>query len=243
MQADPRYAADLLYAYVHTYIKEEISEEGLVRRLPPFLRFLEVAGLLNGQVVNGQNVARDAAIPRSSVDGYFSILQDTLLGHFLPAYRPQLKVREKARPKFYWFDAGVARAAAGLAYDPPDRLWLGAALETLVYHELRVYNHVCHKHRPIAFYRTPAGAEIDFVIETRKRTASAPPRVVCLEVKLAEKWNRSWERPMRSLHKAAGIEVERMIGVYTGGWAYHYDGLDVWPLEEFLRRLYEGEIF
>ena len=53
VQADRRYAADLLQAYVHTYIKEEISEEGLVRRLPPFLRFLEVAGLLNGQVVNG----------------------------------------------------------------------------------------------------------------------------------------------------------------------------------------------
>ena len=79
VQADRRYAADLLQAYVHTYIKEEISEEGLVRRLPPFLRFLEVAGLLNGQVVNGLNIARDAAIPRSSVDGYFSILQDTLL--------------------------------------------------------------------------------------------------------------------------------------------------------------------
>ena len=243
VQADRRYAADLLQAYVHTYIKEEISEEGLVRRLPPFLRFLEVAGLLNGQVVNGQNIARDAAIPRSSVDGYFSIIQDTLLGHFLPAYRPQLKVREKARPKFYWFDAGVARAAAGLAYDPPDRLWLGAALETLVYHELRVYNHVNNKHRPIAFYRTPAGAEIDFVIETRKRTASSPPHVVCLEIKLAEKWNRSWERSMRSLHKTEGIEVERMIGVYTGERVYHYDGLDVWPLEEFLRRLYEGEVF
>jgi len=166
-----------------------------------------------------------------------------LLGHFLPSYRPQLKVREKARPKFYWFDTGVARAAAGLAYDPPDRLWLSAALETLVYRELRVYNHVCNKHRPIAFYRTPAGTEIDFVIETRKRTAFAPPRVACLEIKLAEKWNRSWERSMRSLHKAEGIEVERMIGVYTGGRAYHYDGLDVWPLEEFLHRLYEGEVF
>jgi hypothetical protein len=23
----------------------------------------------------------------------------------------------------------------------------------------------------------------------------------------------------------------------------HYDGLDVWPLEEFLRRLYQGEVF
>ncbi len=48
---------------------------------------------------------------------------------------------------------------------------------------------------------------------------------------------------MRSLHETEGIEVERMIGVYTGERVYHYDGLDVWPLEEFLRRLYEGEVF
>ena len=166
-----------------------------MRRLPPFLRFLEVVGMLNGQVVNGQNIARDAAIPRSSVDGYFSILQDTLLGHFLPSYRPQIKVREKAHPKFYWFDVGVARAAAGLAYDPPDRLWLGVALETLVYHELRIYNHISNKYRRIAFYRTSAGAEIDFVIETRRRTASSVPHVVCLEIRLAKKWNRELGAP------------------------------------------------
>jgi len=99
-----------VFVVVNTYLKEEIKEEGIVRNLPPFLRFLEVAGLLNGQVVNGQNIAREASIPRASVDSYFSILEDTLLGHFLPAYRPKAKVREQAHPKFYWFDAGVAWA-------------------------------------------------------------------------------------------------------------------------------------
>jgi hypothetical protein len=138
---------------------------------------------------------------------------------------------------------GGARRRRPRLYDPLDRLWLGTALETLVYHELRVHNHVQNKNRPIAFYRTPAGAEIDFVIETRKRTTSAPPRVVCMEIKLAEKWDRRWERSMRNLHQTKGIEVERMIGVYTGGRAYHYDGLEVWPLEEFLRKLHAGEVF
>ena len=129
-----------VFVVVNTYLKEEIKEEGIVRNLPPFLRFLEVAGLLNGQVVNGQNIAREASIPRASVDSYFSILEDTLLGHFLPAYRPKAKVREQAHPKFYWFDPGVARGAAGLLFDPVDRLWRGTALETTLFHELRVYN-------------------------------------------------------------------------------------------------------
>lgn len=76
VQFDRENAPDILNSYVNTYIKEEIKEEGIVRRLPPFLRFLNIAGLLNGQLVNGQNISREAGVPRSSVDVYFSILDD-----------------------------------------------------------------------------------------------------------------------------------------------------------------------
>ncbi|MBI4027443.1 MAG: ATP-binding protein [Verrucomicrobia bacterium] len=243
VQNDRKNAAGILRAYVNTYLKEEIREEGIVRMVPPFVRFLSVAGLLNGQTVNAQNIASEAAVPRSSVDVYFSILSDTLIGHFLPAYQPRLKVRERTHPKFYWFDAGVARSSAGLLGDPADRSWKGFALETLVFHELRVFNEVLQKHRPLAYYRTAAGVEIDFIIETRKRHADSPPRVVCLEVKLADRWNRKWEKPMRELHANPGIGVERMIGVYTGDRTYHYEGLDVLPIAEFLKQLHQGKVF
>lgn len=241
--ADRKHAAELLNSHVHTYLKEEIREEGIIRRVPPFLRFLAIAGLLNGQVVNGVNVARDAGVPRSSVEVYFSILLDTLVGHLLPAYRPHAKVREQAHPKFYWFDPGAARAAAGLLHEPVDRSWKGFALETLVYHELRVYNETRRKHRRLCYYRTGSDAEIDFVIETRRHTDSGHPRVVCLEVKLADKWNRGWERAMRSLKASGAVSVERMIGIYTGRRAYHFDGLDVLPVEAFLQALWQGKIF
>ena len=243
VHAAPQSAADILDAYVNTYIKEEIKEEGIVRRLQPFLRFLNIAGLLNGQVVNGQNIASEAAVPRSTVDTYFSILEDTLLGHFLPAYRPRLKVREQARPKFYWFDPGVARAASGLLFDPVDRMWQGCALETLIYHELRVYNHTRAKNRPLCFYRTGSGAEIDFIIETKKRQSQSSAHVVCIEVKLAQKWNRQWEHSMRSLSDDGRIGVDRMVGVYTGPRAYHFEGVDVLPVVDFLKALHQGEIF
>ena len=243
VQLDRENAADILSSYVNTYIKEEIREEGVVRRLSPFLRFLGVAGLLNGQMINGQNIAREASVPRSTVDTYFSILEDTLLGYFLPAYRPNIKVREQAHPKFYWFDPGVARASAGLLFDPADQLWKGTALETMIFHELRVYNHTAGKNRPIFFYRTGSGTEIDFVVETRKRSASSPAHVVCLEVKLSEKWNRRWEGPMRSLHKDGRIRVDGMIGVYTGNRTYRFEGLDVLPVEAFLQRLHKGKVF
>lgn len=243
VQLDRRNAADTLNSYVHTYIREEIKEEGIVRRVPPFVRFLAIAGLMNGQLVNLQNIAREAAVPRSTVDVYFSILEDTLLGYFLPAYRPSLKVRERAGPKFYWFDPGVARAAAGLLFDPADRTWRGTALECLICHELRVYNHTANRNRQLGFYRSAAGAEIDFIVETRKRTAHAPACVVCIEAKMADKWDRKWERAARSLKEDAGIRVERMIGVYMGKRAYHYEDFDVLPLRMFLDRLYAGDVF
>jgi predicted AAA+ superfamily ATPase len=243
VQLDRKNAADILNAYVNTYIKEEIKEEGVVRRLPPFLRFLNIAGQLNGQLINRHNISREAAVPRSTVDVYFSILEDTLLGHFLPAYRPNLKIREQTHPKFYWFDPGVARAAAGLVFDPVDRFWMGIALENLIYHELRVYNLTQNRNRPIFFYRTGAGSEIDFIIETRKRQQTASAHIVCLEVKLAEKWDRKWERPMRSLRAHNNICVDEMVGIYTGNRAYHFDGIDVLPLSDFLERLHEGQIF
>ena len=243
VQLDRKNAADILNAYVNTYIKEEIKEEGIVRRLPPFLRFLNIAGQLNGQLINRHNISREAAVPRSTVDVYFSILEDTLLGHFLPAYRPNLKVREQTHPKFYWFDPGVARAAAGLVFDPVDRLWMGIALENMIYHELRVYNLTQNRNRPIFFYRTGAGSEIDFIIETRKRQQTASAHIVCLEVKLAEKWDRKWERPMRSLRAHKNIRVDKMMGIYTGNRAYHFDGIDVLPLTDFLERLHDGQIF
>ena len=242
VQQEQDNAADILDSYVHTYIKQEIQEEGLVRNLAPFARFLSVAGQLNGQLVNALNISRDASVPRSTVDVYFSILVDTLLGNFLQAYRPKAKVREGAHPKFYWFDPGVARAAAGFLHDPADRLWLGSALETLILHELRVYNHTSNLNRGIFFYRT-GDSEIDFVIETRKRRPGSAARVVCIEVKMAEKWDRKWEKPMRSLAADGKVKVYKMFGVYMGGRSYDYDGLKVLPVEKFLRQMFEGEVF
>jgi len=243
VQLDRVNAADILSSYVNTYVKQEIKEEGIVRSLPPFLRFLGIAGQMNGQMINAQNISREASVPRSSVDIYFSILVDTLLGHFLPAYRPNVKVREQTHPKFYWFDPGVARAAAGLLFDPVDRPWKGFALETFVYHEIRTFNHVQNKNRNIYYYRTGSGSEIDFVVETRKAQASSKPHVICIEVKLGERWDRRWEQSMRSLKEGKNIQVDKMFGVYMGKRAYHFDGVEVLPVEDFFEWLYRGDVF
>jgi len=236
-------AADILSSYVETYLKEEIRAEGLTRSVQPFVRFLAVAGRLNAKVLNVANVAREAGVPRNTVETYFTILLDTLVGHLLPAYRPRAKVREQSHPKFYWFDPGVARGAAGLVREPAERAWKGDALETLVYHEIRVRNEAGGNHRPVAYYQVPSGDEIDFIVETRPAGSDTPPAVILIEVKLAERWNRRWEGPMHRLKQTGALEVQRMIGLYTGDSALRFDGVDVLPVGRFLDELHSGGVF
>ncbi|HLD73317.1 MAG TPA: AAA family ATPase [Bdellovibrionota bacterium] len=239
----PKDAPETLQTYVHTYIKEEIKEEGVVRKLDPFLRFLEIAGRFNGQQVNASNIARDAMISRSNIDNYFGILSDTHLGYFLSPYRPNLKVREVTHPKFYWFDPGVARAASNLVYEPMDEIWAGTALETILFHEFRVYNEYSKKHRGLFFYRTTLGSEIDFIIELAKQKTSKPAEIICLEIKYSKKWKREWFKPILSLQERKGINIIKAYGIYMGTETLTYHGFEVLPILTFLEKLFDGHIF
>jgi predicted AAA+ superfamily ATPase len=62
-------------------------------------------------VINIAGLARDSATARTTIDGYIGILQDTLLATLLPAFEPQLRVRERKHPKLFWSDPGIVRAA------------------------------------------------------------------------------------------------------------------------------------
>jgi len=242
-QASVDKARDFLNGYVHTYIKEEIKEEGVVRNLDPFVRFLTVSGMMNGQIVNGSNLAKEAQISRNNVDNYFQILTDTFVGYFLEAYRPKIKVREVTHPKFYWFDFGVARGAAGLLYEDLGHSSLGTSLETLVFHDLRVYNQYARKHRYLYYYAIPSGGDIDFVVELRKKTIDHKAEVLLIEVKLSKRWDRKWEHAARSFAQKGKVVVKKMMGIYGGDQAMEYDGFLVLPYQDFTQRLFQGEIF
>jgi predicted AAA+ superfamily ATPase len=98
---------EFLRAYALTYLKEEIQVEQLVRNLDPFRQFLEIAAQSNGQIVNYSKIARDVGVDTTTVQNYFSILEDTLIGFHLPAYHRSIRKRQRESPKFYLFDPGV----------------------------------------------------------------------------------------------------------------------------------------
>ena len=97
----------LLNSYVADYLKEEVAAEGLVRNLPVFSEFLNAASLSDAELVNFSTIARDCGVSSPTIRGYFRILEDTLLGRWLPAYVKRPKRRVIAAPKFFFADIGI----------------------------------------------------------------------------------------------------------------------------------------
>ena len=236
-------ARETLASHLETYLREEIKAEAIVRRLEEFSRFLEIAGQLNGQVLSFKNISRETGKSGPTTREWYGILEDTLMGYLIPPYRPGLKVREAGHPKFYWCDAGVARAAGGLIREEVDHSWLGFALENLVLNELLVYNESSRKLRPISYYAVPGAGEIDFVVTVRKKTIQHPDRFITIEVKLSDRWKESFESPARALKAVAKDRHVRMIGVYTGKEPLLRHGYEIYPVMEFISKLHNNEIF
>jgi len=224
---------DLLEAYVETYLTQEIRAEALVRSLEGFARFLEVVALANGQVTNVASLARDAAVARPTVQGHFEVLTDTLIGAWLPAWRPRAKVKEAAHPKFYLFDCGVARALARRLREPLEAAERGTLLETLVHHELRAQIAYAGIGGELTYYRTPSGTEIDFIWARGKLA-------VGVEVKASARWRPGFSRALAEL-RAAGT-IQAAYGVYLGDRPLQDGEVRVLPVKAFLRELSAGRV-
>lgn len=240
--SDPDHRAATLAAYVETYLKEEITAEALVRTLAPFVRFLQMAGLYNGQVLNIENLSREAAVKRTTVERYFQILEDTLLAYRVPAVSLGFRTKETTHPKFFLFDTGVARAAAGLIREEVDSVWKGFAFEALLFHELRGRVALSGKERPIYHYSVSGGFDVDFLVQTKPKTLSAPRQFVAIEAKLGRAFKPSWRAGLRTLLGESGSQVRRGIIVYSGADRLEFDGIDVMPVAVFLDELHAGRI-
>lgn len=176
--AEKQYIDNYFQAYVDTYLTDEIRNEGLVRNLAGFARFLDVAGLTNGEMINANNIARDCAIDRATVHSYYQILVDTLLGYFVYPYRKKFK-RDiiTATPKFYLFDVGIANYLARNSLTALKGDVAGKSFEHFIFMELTAYLGIERKRDEIQYWRTKTGLEVDFILGDA---------AVALEVKISE---------------------------------------------------------
>lgn len=164
----PHYLAEnpsrRLSAYIDVYLKEEIKEEALVRNLSSFQRFLEVAAMTNGEIVNNNNIAQECGVSATTVNSYFDILEDTLIGYRIPAYTKVVKRRVVQAPRFYYFDVGIANHLLHRKELVRGTLDYGHAFEHLVMQELVAWLHYSHSEEKLSYWRTYTGIEVDAII-------------------------------------------------------------------------------
>ncbi|RME59228.1 MAG: ATP-binding protein, partial [Candidatus Dadabacteria bacterium] len=169
LEKDKKERVNYLQAYVHTYLREEVLEEQLVRKLSPFQRFLSIAGQSSGQIINYSKIARYIATSPETVQGYFSILEDTLLGFTLPSYHTSIRKRQRVAPKFYIFDNGVGRTMQDTIKLPlsPKTYEYGRWFEHFIIQEIYRYEHYQNNYNSLFYLRTRDNTEIDLIIERK----------------------------------------------------------------------------
>jgi predicted AAA+ superfamily ATPase len=227
---DSQAKSETLAAYAQLYLKEEIQAEALVRNLPGFARFLPLAALFHGQIINVTTIAREAGVARTTVAGYLDILEETLLCFRLPGYEARLRVRERKLPKWYWCDPGIVRAMKRTSGDvvPEER---GPLFEGLVAQMLRAYRDyrgICDE----MYYWAPVGkaeTEVDFLLVQSTS-------LVAIEAKSGNTFAEAWCKGLRAIANLEGIR--RRIIVYPHGPILRtQDGIEVLPFQHFAAQL------
>jgi predicted AAA+ superfamily ATPase len=155
---------EALASYVGMYLREEIQQEALVRKLDQFAKFLEVAAFSQAQVLSVLSVASDLGVSRNTAESYFQILEDLLLAYRIPVFQKRAKRKTSAHPKFYYFDVGVYRTLRKRGPLDPEEEIEGAAIESLVFQELRAFIDNHGLSLDIFFHRTQDKSEIDFIL-------------------------------------------------------------------------------
>lgn len=216
--------------YVTTYLREEVQQEGLVRNLGTFARFLESASFSQGSVLNMASVARECSVSAKAAEGYFGLLEDLLLSTRIPVFARRAKRRMSVHPKFYFFDCGVYRTLRPRGPLDVEGEIDGAALETLFLANANAVNDAAELGYRIHFWRTATSDEVDFVLYGERG-------LLAFEVKRSSRIRDEDLAPLRSF--AEDYPMARLFLLHTGKERRHQRGVEIMPLAEALRHLDE----
>ncbi len=224
----------LLQSYVSDYLREEIAAEGLVRNLPDFSNFLNLAALSDTEPINYSTIARDCGVSSQGVKGYFHILEDTLMGRWLPAYRKRSKRRLIKAPKFYFSDVGVVAHLARRGKIEPGSELFGKAFENWCHHELNAYNSYSDAFAVLSYWRPAGGWEVDFVVNDME---------LAIEVKATQRIHADHLKGLRALKEDNPNVGPRIVVCLESKPRRTEDGIDILPYRRFTELLWNGALF
>ncbi|HEX7671765.1 MAG TPA: DUF4143 domain-containing protein [Polyangiaceae bacterium] len=222
-----------LRSYVGDYLREEVAAEGLVRNLPTFSAFLDVAALSDGEIVNFSNIARDCGVSGPTIKSFFEILEDTLLGRWLPAYTRRPKRRVIGAPKFYFFDVGIVNALARRGHVSRGGELYGKAFENWVFHELVAKNAYSERFAQLGYWRLASGTEVDFVVDDVR---------VAIEAKATSKINSDHLKGLRAIREDHPTVRRRVVVCLEPRRRRTDDGIDVLGPKAFVEELEAGRL-
>jgi len=219
-----------LAAYVDRYLTEEIAAEGMTRNLPAFARFLQTAATVNTRIINYTNVGNDAQVPRQTVQQWFQVLKDTLLGFELLPYAKTVKRKAIVTSKFYLFDLGVVRFLRRLPKITPALNEFGEFFEHFIFLELRSWIDYRKPRTPLHYWRSTSDFEVDFLLN----------ETVAVEVKATGLVHQKHMKGLKALREE-GI-IRRAILVCTESRPRRTDGVEIMPWDYFLDLLWKDKL-
>ncbi len=213
-----------LAAYAGDYLREEVAAEAIVRNIGAFSRFLDVAALAHGDMINFANLANDAQVPASTVREYYQILKDTLIVNEVPAFTDTRKRKAISTSKYYLFDIGIARHLQGRRGLAPGTSEYGLAFESFVFQEIKAW---CDHHRLDSprYWRSKSQFEVDFVFEG-----------LAVEVKAKAHVGPRDMKGIKALREE-GLCADHVI-VSLERTPRRVDGIGILPWGDFLDRLW-----
>lgn len=223
----------LLNAYVADYLREEVAAEALTRNVPAFAEFLTSAAIGDTEQVNYSNIAREMGVSSHTVKAYYEILEDTLLGRWLPAYRTRPKRRQAVAPKFYFADVGVVNHLARRGRLEPRSDLYGKAFENWVHHELVAYDRYTERFGQLAFWRLTTGVEVDFVVDDMR---------VAVEAKATRTITDRHLKGLRELSRDHPNVASRVVVCLEARPRMTSDGVLILPARDFVERLWSDDL-
>ena len=223
--------ADILKTYAALYMKEEVQNEGLVRNIGSFARFLEAVSFSHGAILNTSEVARECQVGRKAVEGYLEILEDLLLSFRLPVFSKRAKRLISQHPKYYYFDAGVFRTFRPSG--PLDRIEEieGAALAGLVAQHLKAFCDMDDRGFSLSFWRTKSGCEVDFILY-------GAGGIMAIEVKRTARPRLADLSGLKAFK--SDYPMAKLVFLYGGKERLRMGDVQCLPCEAFLRILRPG---
>ncbi len=225
-----------LQGYIVDYLIPEIQWESRIRQMGRFQKFLEAASFSNGQMVNFTNIARECGINKKTVQSYFELLVEMLLGYIvLPFTKRRSRQIITSTPKFYFFDTGLVNFLLKREISQLKGAEAGQSFEHYIFLELLAYKELNQKLYDIEYWRTNSGIEVDFILARGK---------VAIEAKIGRPIQKRDLAGLRVFAQDYKPEKTILVCLEPRPRLVKHDGteINIMPVEYFLKELWAGRI-